>query len=105
MTAKKRKSGFKRNRVNYSNPKGRNNSIVDDPVALQVIWRRLIAIADEAATTLRRTSFSPIVRESNDFACVLFDAAGRAIAENTIGIPSFNMTLGRTLDHCLSKRP
>jgi N-methylhydantoinase B len=105
MTAKRRKSGFKRNRVNYRNPKGRNISIVDDPVALQVIWRRLIAIADEAATTLRRTSFSPIVRESNDFACVLFDAAGRAIAENTIGIPSFNMTLGRTLDHCLSKRP
>ena len=43
--------------------RGRSISIVDDPVALQVIWRRLIAIADEAATTLRRTSFSPIVRE------------------------------------------
>jgi N-methylhydantoinase B len=83
----------------------RNISIVDDPVALQVIWRRLIAIADEAAATLRRTSFSPIVRESNDFACVLFDASGRAIAENTIGIPSFNMTLGRTLEYGLSQRP
>jgi N-methylhydantoinase B len=80
-------------------------SFVDDPVALQVIWRRLIAIADEAAATLRRTSFSPIVRESNDFACVLFDAGGLAIAENTIGIPSFNMTLGRTLSHCLAIRP
>lgn len=85
--------------------KTRNASLVGDPVALQVIWRRLIAIADEAAATLRRTSFSPIVRESNDFACVLFDAEGLAIAENTIGIPSFNMTLGRTLSHCLSKRP
>jgi len=83
----------------------RIDSGADDPVALQVIWRRLIAIADEAAATLRRTSFSPIVRESNDFACVLFDAHGAAIAENTIGIPSFNMTLGRTLAHCLSKRP
>ena len=82
----------------------RNISVVHDPVALQVIWRRLIAIADEAAATLRRTSFSPIVRESNDFACVLFDAEGFAIAENTIGIPSFNMTLGRTLGHFLSKR-
>ena len=85
--------------------KSQRRPIVDDPVALQVIWRRLIAIADEAAATLRRTSFSPIVRESNDFACVLFDAAGLAIAENTIGIPSFNMTLGRTLNYCLSKRP
>ena len=80
-------------------------SIIDDPVALQVIWTRLIAIADEAAATLRRTSFSPIVRESNDFSCVLFDAEGNAIAENTIGIPSFNMTLSRTLAHFLSVRP
>ncbi|WP_158746968.1 hydantoinase B/oxoprolinase family protein, partial [Acidisphaera sp. L21] len=80
-------------------------SIVDDPVALQVIWTRLVAIADEAAATLRRTSFSPIVRESNDFACVILDAAGNALAENTIGIPSFNMTIGRTLAHFLAIRP
>ena len=80
-------------------------AIADDPVALQVVWRRLIAIADEAAATLRRTSFSPIVRESNDFACVIFDAAGTAMAENTIGIPSFNMTLSRTLAHFLRERP
>jgi len=83
----------------------RNRAIIDDPVALQVVWTRLIAIADEAAATLRRTSFSPIVRESNDFACVIFDAEGNAIAENTIGIPSFNMTLGRTLAHFLKERP
>ncbi len=81
------------------------HQIVDDPVALQVVWTRLIAIADEAAATLRRTSFSPIVRESNDFACVIFDAAGNAMAENTIGIPSFNMTLSRTLAHFLKQRP
>jgi N-methylhydantoinase B len=80
-------------------------SIARDPIALPVIWRRLIAIADEAAATLRRTSFSPTVRESNDFACVIFDTAGRAMAENTIGIPSFNMTLSRTLAHFLSIRP
>src|SRR5258708_21550730 len=83
----------------------RNRAIIDDPVALQVVWTRLIAIADEAAATLRRTSFSPIVRESNDFACVSFDAEGNAMAENTIGIPSFNMTLSRTLAHFLSIRP
>ncbi len=81
------------------------NGIVDDPVALQVVWTRLVAIADEAAATLRRTSFSPIVRESNDFACVIFDAEGNAMAENTIGIPSFNMTLSRTLSHFLGIRP
>lgn len=81
------------------------DAIASNPVALPVIWRRLIAIADEAAATLRRTSFSPTVRESNDFACVIFDAAGNAMAENTIGIPSFNMTLSRTLRHFLTIRP
>jgi len=78
---------------------------VIDPVSLEILWSRLIAVADEAATTLVRTSFSPTVRESNDYACVLFDAAGNAIAENTIGIPSFNMTLSRTLQHFLAWRP
>jgi N-methylhydantoinase B len=70
-----------------------------------VVWSQLVAIADEAATTLVRTSFSPIVRESNDFACVVFDCAGNAIAENTIGIPSFNVTLAKTLAHFLQQYP
>lgn len=76
-----------------------------DPVSLEILWSRLIAVTDEAATTLVRTSFSPIIRESNDYSCVLFDAAGNAIAENTIGIPSFNMILSRTLNHFLKLRP
>ncbi|MBO0688548.1 MAG: hydantoinase B/oxoprolinase family protein [Candidatus Dormibacteraeota bacterium] len=80
-------------------------SLAADPIALEILWTRLIAIADEAATTLVRTSFSPIVRESNDFSCVLFDRAGNAIAENTIGIPSFNLTMSRTLAHLLRWRP
>ena len=75
-----------------------------DPVSLQILWTRLIAIADEAAATLVRTSFSPIVRESNDFSCVIFDSEGNAVAENTIGIPSFNMTLSRSHRHLLKWR-
>src|SRR5207253_7933200 len=81
------------------------SGLAADPVALEILWTRLIAIADEAAATLVRTSFSPIVRESNDFSCVIFDSEGNAIAENTIGIPSFNMTLSRSLAHFLSIRP
>jgi N-methylhydantoinase B len=81
------------------------SGLAADPVALEILWTRLIAIADEAAATLVRTSFSPIVRESNDFSCVIFDSAGNAIAENTIGIPSFNMTLSRSLQHVLRWRP
>lgn len=76
-----------------------------DPVALEVIWNRLIAVADEAAVTLVRSAFSPIVRESNDFSCVLFDAQGRAVAENTLGIPSFNAVIARTMKHFLRAFP
>lgn len=76
-----------------------------DPVSLQILWSRLISIADEAAAALLRTSFSTIVRESNDFACVLMDAEGASLAENSIGIPSFVGLLPRTLRHMLAEIP
>ena len=68
-----------------------------DPVTLEIFWNRLISIADESAAALLRTSFSTIVRESNDFATVLIDANGDSLAENTAGIPSFVGILPRTL--------
>jgi N-methylhydantoinase B len=76
-----------------------------DPVSLQILWSRLISIADEAAAALLRTSFSTIVRESNDFATVLMDASGASLAENSIGIPSFVGLLPRTLGHMLAEIP
>ena len=68
-----------------------------DPISLEILWSRLISIADESAAALLRTSFSTIVRESNDFATVLMDASGDSLAENTVGIPSFVGMLPRTL--------
>jgi len=76
-----------------------------DPVTLEILWSRLISIADESAAALVRTSFSTIVRESNDFATVLMDAAGASLAENTAGIPSFVGTLPRTLQAFLQRIP
>ncbi len=76
-----------------------------DPFVVEVLWARLVAIADEAATALVRTSFSPIVRESKDFCCVLMDEKGRSLAQNTITVPSFVGTLPRTMKHFLNKYP
>jgi N-methylhydantoinase B len=76
-----------------------------DPVTLQILWSRLISIADEAAAALLRTSFSTIVRESNDYATVLMDASGASLAENSTGIPSFVGLLPRTLKHMLAEIP
>lgn len=76
-----------------------------DPITLEILWSRLISIADESAAALLRTSFSTIVRESNDFATVLMDANGDSLSENTGGIASFNGILPRTLKHFLARFP
>ncbi len=60
-----------------------------DPITLSILWSRLISIVDEAGTTLQRTSFSTVTRESNDFAVVLMDAQGRSLAQSSISVPSF----------------
>jgi N-methylhydantoinase B len=60
-----------------------------DSVTLSILWSRLISIVDEAGTTLQRTAFSTVARESNDFAVVLMDSAGRSLAQSSISVPSF----------------
>ncbi|MBI4338186.1 MAG: hydantoinase B/oxoprolinase family protein [Chloroflexi bacterium] len=76
-----------------------------DPITLQVLWSRLISVVDEAAAALVRTSFSTVLRESNDFACVLLDAQGNALAQSSISIPSFIRTLPRTVKHFMRYFP
>jgi N-methylhydantoinase B len=76
-----------------------------DPVALEVLWTRLISIVDEAAAALVRTSFSTVVRESNDFACVLTDARGYSLVQATDSIPSFIGTVPRTIRQFLTEYP
>lgn len=74
-------------------------------ITLELLWRRLISVVDEAAASLVRTSFSSIVRESNDFACVITDASGRSIAQASNSIPSFIGTAPRTIRHFLEQFP
>lgn len=76
-----------------------------DAITLEIYWSRLVAIADEAATTLLRTAFTPIIRESNDFATCLMSARGETIAEATSGIPTFSGLLGRACRSMLELFP
>lgn len=76
-----------------------------DSVTTRVLWDRLISIADEAAVTLVRTSFSPVVQESNDYTCVILDAEGQSLADNVQSIPAFIGTMPRTLRHMLRQYP
>ena len=68
-----------------------------DSITLEVIWSRLISIVDEMAITLKRMSFSTMVQEANDYACVLFDARGNSLAQSSLSIPSFIGCLPRTI--------
>ncbi|MEN0046964.1 MAG: hydantoinase B/oxoprolinase family protein [Bacteroidota bacterium] len=66
-----------------------STSTTYDSITLSILWSRLISIVDEAGTTLQRTSFSTVTRESNDFAVVLMDSRGRSLAQSSISVPSF----------------
>lgn len=72
-----------------------------DAVELELLWRRLISLVDEAAAALVRTSFSTLVRESYDFSCVVTDASGQSLVQATESIPSFIGTLPETVKHFL----
>lgn len=77
----------------------------DDPVALQILWSRLVAIVDESAAALQRTSFSTTVRESNDYACALLGPDAQSLAENTLGVPSFAGVMSRVMGEFLDRYP
>ncbi|MBV7481462.1 hydantoinase B/oxoprolinase family protein [Bordetella sp. BOR01] len=68
-----------------------------DPIFLEVFWTRVRSVVNEAAKLIVRTSFSTLSTEANDFAVVVTDSAGRALAENSGSIPSFIGTLPRTV--------
>ncbi|WP_149535637.1 hydantoinase B/oxoprolinase family protein [Siccirubricoccus phaeus] len=76
-----------------------------DAVELELLWRRLISLVDEAAAALVRTSFSTLVRESYDFSCIVTDAAGQSLVQATESIPSFIGTLPETVKHFLKAYP
>ena len=52
-----------------------------------------------------RTSFSSIVRENYDLACVLFDADGNSLAQGSFSQPVFIGTGPQTLRHMLERFP
>lgn len=72
-----------------------------DAIELELLWRRLISLVDEAAAALVRTSFSTLVRESYDFSCIVTDAQGQSLVQATESIPSFIGTLPATVKHFL----
>jgi N-methylhydantoinase B len=51
-----------------------------DPVELEVFKNLYHSIAEEMGAALRRTSFSPNIKERRDYSCAVFDTVGQVIA-------------------------
>jgi N-methylhydantoinase B len=67
-----------------------------DPVTLEILWRRLISIVDEADGSVARTAFSSLLRDAHDYTCMFTDRQGRELAQGSFATPgqSGAMALG-----------
>src|SRR5215470_4575572 len=51
-----------------------------DPIELAIFKSATRSIAEEMGAVLRRTAFSPNIKERRDYSCAVFDSAGHVIA-------------------------
>jgi len=51
-----------------------------DPIELEIFKNIYHSIAEEMGAALRRTAFSPNIKERRDYSCALFDADGEVVA-------------------------
>ncbi len=51
-----------------------------DPIELAVFKSATRSVAEEMGAVLRRTAFSPNIKERRDYSCAIFDSKGQAIA-------------------------
>jgi N-methylhydantoinase B len=51
-----------------------------DPIELEIFKNLFHSIAEEMGAALRRTAFSPNIKERRDYSCAVFDGAGEVIA-------------------------
>jgi N-methylhydantoinase B len=52
-----------------------------DPTTLEIYRALYTSVAEEMGVALRRTAFSPNIKERRDYSCAVFDSSGRVIAQ------------------------
>src|SRR5437016_4239078 len=52
-----------------------------DPITLEIYRALYTSVAEEMGISLRRTAFSPNIKERRDYSCAVFDRSGRVIAQ------------------------
>jgi N-methylhydantoinase B len=75
-----------------------------DPVSLAIIKDALVALGDEMFQAMIRTSMSPIIYETTDFAVGATDATGNLLAQGN-GVTGFLATLDTAVQSALVHHP
>jgi N-methylhydantoinase B len=73
-----------------------------DPIALEVLWNRLLSVTNEQQAALMRTAFSTVVRESQDLACGVFDTAGNMVGQSETGTPGHINAMATCMRHFMA---
>jgi N-methylhydantoinase B len=76
-----------------------------DPITLDILWQRLISIMNEADQVIVHTTFSTILSEGRDFACILTDARGFSLCQSIWSTPNFCVVLPRAARVLLRRFP
>src|SRR5262249_55324600 len=61
------------------------------------------SLAEEMGVSLRRTAFSPNIKERRDYSCAVFDRRGRLIAQGDhmpVHLGSMPMSVRAAIEHC-----
>lgn len=83
----------------------RTRDLASDPIGLEIMWSRLIAITDEMWTTVLRTAVSPVIGAAQDYGCELLDAAGNGLAHSTRSMPVFNLVMPEVTRAMIARFP
>ncbi|MGB9233007.1 MAG: hydantoinase B/oxoprolinase family protein [Terriglobales bacterium] len=74
-----------------------------DPIELEVFKNLYHSIAEEMGAALRRTSFSPNIKERRDYSCAVFDSLGQVIAMGDhmpVHLGSMPMSVAAAIEQC-----
>jgi len=76
-----------------------------DPITLEILWRRLISIVDEADGSVARTAFSSLLRDAHDYTCMFTDRFGRELAQGSFATPGQSGAMALGIKNLVKKFP
>ena len=74
-----------------------------DAISLEIFKSLYTSVAEEMGASLRRTAFSPNIKERRDYSCAVFDRRGNIIAQGDhmpVHLGSMPMSVRAAIDRC-----